>query len=138
MTDIVERLRSGAKPLQYSGNEEEELAQAAFEAADKIERLRAKQAQMEAYIHMAHERDSAEIERLRAVPWTSQCKDGHIFLSGPKCPWCEVAMLRAERDALLAAAQCVIVNLNKGMSQSMQKLQAREFASAIDAARREA
>lgn len=43
----------------------------------------------------------------------------------------------AERDALLAASQCVITNLKKGMSQSMQKLQAREFQAAINAARKE-
>jgi hypothetical protein len=34
-------------------------------------------------------------------PWTAQCAKGHIFLSGPKCPWCEIELLRAE----LATAQ---------------------------------
>ena len=35
------------------------------ELEPQIEGMRAKQAQMEAYIHMAHQRDSDEIERLR-------------------------------------------------------------------------
>ena len=42
MSDIVERLCAAARPLQHMGNEEEELAMAAYEAADEIERLRAK------------------------------------------------------------------------------------------------
>lgn len=39
MSDLVKRLRTGAKLFAFSGNEEEELAQAAVEAADLIEKL---------------------------------------------------------------------------------------------------
>ncbi|MCU0938990.1 MAG: hypothetical protein MUC86_07550, partial [Burkholderiaceae bacterium] len=38
-------------------------------------------------------------------PWAAQCADGHIFLSGPKCPWCELDRLRAENAALRADAE---------------------------------
>ena len=47
---------------------------------DEIEQLRAKQEQMEAYIHMAHQRDSAEIERLRAEldALRTEIRDGEL------------------------------------------------------------
>jgi hypothetical protein len=54
MSDIVERLR--ADPLRNFD-----------EAADEIERLRAQVEAMKGYIHKAHERDGAEIERLRGA-----------------------------------------------------------------------
>lgn len=40
-TDLVKRLRACAKMFQFSGNEEEELALGAMEAADRIEALEA-------------------------------------------------------------------------------------------------
>jgi hypothetical protein len=57
MNDIVERLATARNMI--------ELERAASDAIDEIEQLRAQVEAMKGYIHKAHERDGAEIERLR-------------------------------------------------------------------------
>jgi hypothetical protein len=43
-----------------------DTVQALMDQQEQIDRLRASEARLQEYIHMAHARDSAEIERLRA------------------------------------------------------------------------
>ena len=96
MTDIVERLRAGATMFQNFGNEEEELAQAATEAADEIERLRIQVKQADERgddaLRRAHAGEVV-IERLRVKLDQQTLRADAEAEAGKR--------LRAERDSLV-------------------------------------
>jgi hypothetical protein len=98
MTDIVERLRLRRDPLTDGER---------AEAADEIERLRQQVEALKVYTRHAHERDGAEIERLR-----EECLTRH---ADQRAKAEEIERLRsvANRGGHLAVANAEIERLRE-------------------------
>ena len=141
MSDTVEMLRLCGKDIRHA------RADMCNQAAEELEQLRTETLEQARLLAMSAEREAklmAELNTPRqefksSAPWTAQCDAGHVFLSGPKCPWCEIERLRAEFDALQDAKRLMELALSNGNAYADDLLTCiaeERKADAIDAARK--
>ena len=72
--------------------------------------------------------DIVEMEE-RNAPWTAQCAKGHIFLSGPKCPWCEIERLRALDSVSLVLKQMKEIERLRAECERLESLNDIDLAA---------